>query len=149
MKKSYFVRNTTKLSKPKDAEVYMSRKRKLTAIEENAIRYTAGFVIRKIEKKYEQKTTKEGRQCTSALKEMGGKLSNSESIPKHYSCEYLKLIDRGGLYHVQPLVYQLFVAIELLTNERLSTIFRDKGENIEQVTKGDLEWVCGDEEGLS
>ena len=48
--------------------------RKITNVEENAVPYTAGFVLQKIEKKYEcQKTD----QCITAVREMADKLSSS------------------------------------------------------------------------
>ncbi len=122
----------------------VSSQRKLTNVEENAIRYTAGFVIRKVENKYARKKTDEARQCVTALREMAGKLSKSQHH-QHNSCEYINLIDRGGLYHIQDPVYDMFVTIELIVNEKLSALFSSK-EDIKEMTRDKLSWVSDDEE---
>ena len=49
--------------------------RVLTYIEENAIRYTAGYVIRKLENMYARRKEEHDSQCTAALREMAGKLN--------------------------------------------------------------------------
>ena len=120
--------------------------RKLTDVEENAIRYTAGAVIRKLEKKYTQLKTQSAQQCVTALKEMGGKLSTRTHISKHPSQDYTNLADRGGLYHIEDRVYSLFVVIETIVHKELSVLFDNKGAHIEKVKKDNLSWVCNDEE---
>ncbi len=74
--------------------------------------YTAGCVLRKVENKYvrQQRHSDEARQCVTAVREMAGKLRTSQ----HHSCDFINSIDRGGLYHVQDSVYNLFVVIELM-----------------------------------
>ena len=49
-----------------------SSPRKLTYVEENAVRYTAEYVIRKLETKYSRSSSEVGSQCCTALREMGG-----------------------------------------------------------------------------
>ena len=125
--------------------VSTSSPRKLTYIEENAVRYTAGYIIRKLEGKYSRIKTEEAAECCTALQEMGGKVK-SKVPSEHQSCDWTKLTDRGGLYHVEDLVYELFVTIELIVDKELSTIFSTKGEGLEKVKKDKLSWVCNDED---
>ena len=102
-----------------------SSPRKLTSVEENAIRYAAGFVIRKLLKKYcKKKTLKEVETC-QVLNEMASKaVHTSESCAnQHQSKTWISLADRGGLYHVSNTDFDLFVVIEMKTNEELSTTF--------------------------
>ena len=53
--------------------------RVLTEIEKNAVRYTAGYVVRKLEEKYFRRKTKAAEECVAALQEMGGKLHHQPS----------------------------------------------------------------------
>ena len=120
-------------------DLSISSPRKLTYVEENAVRYTAGYVIRKLESKYSRLTTEEASECCTALREMGGKLITSE----HQSSDWTKLTDRGGLYHVENIGYELFVTIELIVDKELSAVFEAKGKGLE---KEKLSWVCCDED---
>jgi hypothetical protein len=85
----------------------------LSIIESNAVTYTAGYIIRKLEQKYLKQNTKEATECTAALRKMAGKLRIEESISAEQelplSCKWTKLVDRGGLFHVEDIVYDLFV----------------------------------------
>ena len=123
--------------------------RNLSFVKENAVRYTAGYIVRKLEQKYSKQTTQEAIECTAALKEMAGKLKTSSttmSRSEQRSSEWTKLIDRGGLYHVEDIVYDLFVTIELLVDQKLSSILKGSGKGLEQVRKENLSWLCSDEE---
>ena len=55
-------------------------------------------------------------------------------------------MNRGGLYFVEDVVYDLFVSIESLVDSKLSEIMKECGKGIEQVKKENLAWVCEDEE---
>ncbi len=78
---------------------------------------------------------------------MAGKLKirNLEAV-QHSSCKWINLVDRGGLYHVQNIVYDLFVAIEYTVDEKLSSIIDQRGRGIECVQKDKLTWVVDQEE---
>ena len=76
---------------------------------------------------------------------MPGKIS-MRNIAEHHSRNYTILADRGGLYHVEELVYYLFVLIELIVGKELSAIFKEKGRGLEKVKKENLSWVCDNEE---
>ena len=118
----------------------------LTYVEENAVRYTAGYVIRKLEKKYSRSSSEVGTQCCTALREMGAKLSRNRSESDHRSSEWTQRTDRGSLYHVRDSVFNLFVAIELLVDKELSAIFNTKGKGLEKVKKEKLSWACRDDD---
>ena len=123
--------------------------RSLSYIEENAVRYTAGYVLRKLERKYCCRNTKESTECSMALKEMAGKLTTRDTMActsNQRSSEWTRHTDRGGLYHVDVIVYELFVAIELLVDKELSAIFESKGKGLEKVKKEKLSWVCNNDE---
>ena len=105
--------------------------------------------MRKLERKYSRQNTQDAIECTTALKEMAGKLKTHDTRTcrsEQRSSEWTRLTDRGGLYHVQDIVYNLFVAIELLTDKELSAIFESKGKGLEKVKKERLSWLCNDED---
>ena len=119
--------------------------RELSRVEENAVRYTAGFVIKKLTTKYAASKGPKATKITSILKGMGGKiLSNGDSFSS--SSEWIRTVDRGGLFHVTNAVYDLFYFIEITIDEELSRIFRSRGKGIEKVRKEKLEWLCENEE---
>ena len=123
-----------------------SKEFQFTNIEENAIRYTAGYVIRKTELKYSKQKTQEGIQCTTALREMGGILSTRLSASTHHSMEWTAIVDCGGLYHIEDIAYYLFVALELVADKKLTDLLNKKGQGIDKTKKGNLTWLCDDEE---
>ena len=75
--------------------------------EENTIRYMAGFVVRKVQKKLDAKDVE-------MLIE-----SDKAAITGSSSAEWVNIIDRGGLVHVTDACYQLFLAIEHVTRQEL------------------------------
>ena len=77
----------------------------ITHDEENAIRYMAGYVLRKLKKK---------RHAVDGLIQ-----KDREYIAETSSNEWIKLIDRGGLVHVTEECHQLFVSIELITRHHI------------------------------
>ena len=78
----------------------------LTDVEIRAIHYTAGHVIRKLESKYVKLKNKEGTECVKVLNEMAKKMSSHKvTSSNHQASEWTSLIDRGGLYYVEDIVY--------------------------------------------
>ena len=75
--------------------------------EEIAIRYMAGFVVRRLQKQLDAKDI-------DMLIE-----SYEATISDANSSEWINLIDRGGLVHVNDACYQLFLAIEHATQQEL------------------------------
>ena len=123
-----------------------SGSRELTHVEENAVRYTAGYIIRKLHKKYSRQKSQEEIECSKALKEMAGKISTCPVTSEHHSREWTVLVDRGGLYHVSDMVYYLFVVLELITDRELTAIFQSRGRGMYMVKKEKLSWLCNNEE---
>ena len=71
----------------------------------------------------------------------------SESCGNQYQSKtWISLADHGGLYHVSNTVFDLFIVIEMKTNEELSTVFQHRGRGIEKVQKEKISWLCDDEE---
>ena len=141
-----FLKQVMDTLKPTSPASVATCSRQLTYVEENAVRYTAGYIIRKLQNKFSRQKTQEEIECSRALKEMAGKLTAHPVTSKHQSREWTVLVDRGGLYHVNDMVYYLFVALELITDRELTDIFQSRGRGIEKVTKDKLSWLCNNEE---
>ena len=77
---------------------------------------------------------------------MGTKLHQRVAESEDMSTKWTKLINRRGLLLVKNNVYDLFLAIESLVEERLSQIFMQGGAGIEQVKKENLSWICDNED---
>ena len=121
----------------------------LTEIEKNAVRYTADYVVRKLEGKYSRRKTKAAVECLAALQEMGGKLRHwpsGDKLDQSSLTKWSQLVDRGGLYFVQDEVFDLFIMIKLIVDSKLDKIYGQGGQGIEQVKRENLSWVCEDED---
>ena len=79
----------------------------LTFEEENAIRYMAGYVVHKLQKKLQ-------KEKVEMLIE-----ADQTAIQDSNSTEWISIIDRGGLVHVTDECYQLFLAIEHATRQEM------------------------------
>ena len=79
----------------------------LTYEEENAVRYMAGYVVHKLQKKL-------GKEEVEKLIE-----TDKTTIQDSSSTEWTNIIDRGGLVHVTDECYQLFLAVEHATRQQL------------------------------
>ena len=106
------------------------QKRKYSVVEENAIYYTAGYVVRKVLQKYRRANDDKGAAQTSTLVRMIGE--NAHSIEATDTLDYVKMwtveVDRGGLIHVSNDAFRIFCAIEEVTYEMLK-----KGSTKEEV----------------
>ena len=90
--------------------------------------------------------TQENIECLRALREMAGKLSTRNTSSYSQSSKWSRLADCGELYHVEDVVFELFITLEHITDEELTTIFTAKGKGIEKVKKEKLSWICDDED---
>ena len=72
--------------------------------------------------------------------------SHKVTSSNHQASEWTSLIDHGGLYYVEDIVYYLFIALDLIIDKELTTIFEKKGKGIEKVKKEKLSWVCDDDD---
>ena len=84
----------------------------LTRVEQNAIRKTAGFVIRKLENKCRHDCVM--KEC------LWGLLQEEHDYNQDSSEEWLEATDRGGLYYITDTVFDLFVEIEVFVYSHLS-----------------------------
>ena len=99
------------------------------------------YVVRKLEHKYLCQNTQESIECCQALREMAGKLNSHHrhgTVSYARSNEWTRFTNCGGLYHVDDVVYELFVILENFADEELSSIFKTKGKGIEEVKKEKL-----------
>ena len=81
----------------------------LTYEEESAVRYAAGYVLRATRKKI----LKSAHPKKNEMIELIDELAQSSDIDDDLSCNWLSLVDRGGLIHISDDLYQVFVAVEL------------------------------------
>lgn len=101
--------------------------RRLDPVEENAIRYAGGYVIRKILTIYRKKEMY--GPCLDSLMAMlledaGDDIQQKSFL--QYTSMWLDKTDRGGLYHISDLCFELFTEIELGTYELLNGNFLHK-----------------------
>ena len=66
---------------------------------------------------------------------MAGKHSTRETASVSQSSEWTRLTDCGGHYHVEDVVFELFVALEHVADKELNFIFKGKGKGLEMVKK--------------
>ena len=89
-----------------------SKSRVLTQVEQNAIRYAAGSVIRKLGKKWRNDYNM--KECLyGLLKEEG------EDDPDSTE-QWIETTDRGGLYYITDNVFELFIEVEIFVFHHLS-----------------------------
>ena len=91
-----------------------------SVVEENAIYYAAGYVVRKVMKKYHEADNDMGAALVSTLHGMIGENASSIECTASYS-DYVKMWtkknDRGGLIHVSNDTFRFFCGIEKVTFE--------------------------------
>ena len=82
----------------------------LTYEEVNAVHYSAGYVPRALRKKLERGSHPLKKELVLCLYEM-----TEEDVDKDRSDseDWITLVDRGGLKHVNSAVFMLFVAMEM------------------------------------
>ena len=83
----------------------------LSTDEENIIRYVAGYVPLKIMKNYEKLSSKTAAECTECL--MGMAVNGDDSSLNAYTAEWTKLVNRGGLFEINDLCFELFREVEV------------------------------------
>ena len=103
-----------------------------STIEENAIYYASGFVIRKLLKKYMQYANDKAMTFVSILPTMVGEDTGEKLTDNCTYLDYIKTwtksTDRGGLCHVTDDTYRFFLAVESQLHK-----FLKRGELKEEV----------------
>ena len=105
----------------------------LTAIEENAVRFAAGFVIKKLLEKCCKDSAK--IMCLKGLL----KSSNDEEVYDSQSEIWLNKIDRGYLKHINDIGYEFFIELEISTYDALTGTDSKELEALHDI-------VCKDED---
>ena len=90
-------------------EDYEIRTTGINDMEENTLRYMAGYVLRKIKSKIEKSSSKYKDCMLLCISELTG-----EKMDGGHSEVWTNLIDRGGLIHVQDDTYDFFYQMEVL-----------------------------------
>ena len=111
-----------------------NKSRTLTRVEQNAIRYTAGSVIQKLENKCRHDCVM--KEC------LWGMLQEEHDYNQDSSEQWLEATDRGGLYYITDTAFDLFVEIEVFVYLQLS---QSQQQNLDQLQKS----ACGDPDILT
>ena len=88
----------------------------LSHVEQNAVRYTAGSVIKKVIKKRKHMHDIAINECLNGLLQDKSDIVDNQDSSEHW----LKATDRGGLYYITDLAFELFIEVEVFTYDKLS-----------------------------
>ena len=109
-----------------------------TSHERSALRYASGYICRHLHKKLERENHDLKEEMILCLVSLG-RDTNSEECGSDE--EWLKLMDRGGLYHVKETTFQLFCAIENQARSVLEALTKpcsaSKLDMIKKITEDD------------
>ena len=94
-----------------------SPKYPLSYEEENALRYVAGYVCRKLRVRLESSSFSSKDDMILCLMELSGDEMDDERGTEAWT----NFIDRGGLWHVNDQTYSLFVTMEEVIRQHLTT----------------------------
>ena len=89
----------------------------LTCNEENVVRYASGYIPFVLMKKYEKNPSEASVSIMECLGSMA--VNGDESDFLQYTRGWLENINRGGLFEVNDLAYQLFKEIEVNLQDKL------------------------------
>ena len=70
----------------------------LNAEEENTLHYVSGYVALKLMRQYEKKDGEKATQFVQCLSSMA--VASVESSFYEYAKEWIRTVDRGGLFHI-------------------------------------------------
>ena len=88
----------------------------LTREEENILRYACGFVPFKLRKRYEKQSSDKAAHFVECLSSMA---VNGQENFQDYTTEWIRKVNRGGLFCTNDQAYELFCAIEREVRVRL------------------------------
>ena len=82
--------------------------------EENIIRYACGYVARKLMQKFMKQKGEKAAVFVECLSKMRSGHEDSGSLTSFfdYTCEWVKIVNRGGLYEVYDDAYLLIKEVE-------------------------------------
>ena len=109
----------------------------LTNVEDNVVRYIAGYVPFKMLSKYEKRSSKDSynTEVVECLHSMA--VNGEESSLIDYTREWCLKVDRGGLFEVNDTAYLLFRIIELRVRKHLLISF-SKGSTLDEINKREV-----------
>ena len=107
----------------------------LTKVEENALRYTGGYIIRKVINCFKRK-----KICIDPLLAL---LLHDDDLLEEmslidYTTAWIQKTDRGGLYHISRTCFEFFCEVEITTYNLLKELFTGNGDH----TAADIEDVA-------
>ena len=88
------------------------RRKTISIEEENAIRYVAGYVVMKMKEMFKSREVMAIHECLLSMEEGTTKEGVNEESSLAYTCSWLQLINRGGLFTVHDDVYT-FLELDL------------------------------------
>lgn len=94
------------------AQVSLRTRLPPTDLETNAVRYAAGFVVRKLLQKYTKKKSSKAYEFIDCLEGMRNTDMDDMEPALKRSKKWIETTDRGGLYHINNCTYRLFESIE-------------------------------------
>ena len=111
--------------------------------EANALRYVAGYVCRKVRNNLEKLKDKKEDDMILFLMEVSGDQQDSGDEGPEAWCN---LIDRGGLWHVNDSVYEIFRSMEVVIRAKLTCSTASKQvvgsrQELEQVILSDEDFL--------
>ena len=83
-----------------------------TDLEKNAVRYAAGFVVRKVFHKYAKRKSARAHDFVDCLESMKNTEMDDMEPTSKRSKTWIETTDRGGLCHINNCAYGLFESIE-------------------------------------
>ena len=89
----------------------------LTAEEENILRYASGFIPFKLLNRYLKQSTEKASQFVECLSNMA--VGGNETSFHHYTTEWIRKVNCGGLFCINDDAYKLFYKIEQEVRTRL------------------------------
>ena len=94
------------------AQVSLRTRLTPTDLETNAVRYAAGFVVRKLLQKYSTKKSSKAYEFVDCLEGMKNTEMDDMEPSLRKSKRWIETTDRGGLCHINNCAYRLFESIE-------------------------------------
>ena len=85
----------------------------LKAEDENVLRYVSGYVSLKLMRRFEKQSGCKAQQFVECLSKMA--IMGTESSFYEYTKEWMKIVNRGGLFQVNETTYLFYRALEIKT----------------------------------
>ena len=126
---------------PVPSPAYTSEKKQLTIDEHNALRYTAGFVMASLSKRYASTGCLLLERWVKNQSEVDNAPIATSSFFQ-FTKEWVDRVNRGGLFVVNNALYDVFHSLEVLLSEHLKNIPTSHGLDQSKV----VSLLCEDNE---